>query len=101
MQRFTDIDASVFLGKSIFLDIDGTLGADGVTELTPQTLATIRALSEHNQVLLCSNKRLPERDQALAHAAGIEAIVSSYKKPFRRVIAHLPASSQKRVVIGD
>lgn len=99
---FTELDSAVFSGKTIILDIDGTLGHDGVTVMTQTTKDMVASLAQHNKVYLLSNKPLPERNATFSKLLEIPYLHSQHKKPHAKIAeALLEGEKGNVVVIGD
>ncbi len=87
-------------GKTILLDIDGTLTPAGSEYLAPDIVEAVGELLRHNKVYLFSNKGLPERNAKVAERLGIELISSVHSKPDPRVLRTLELEGEL-VVVGD
>ncbi len=99
---FTELDPALFSGKTIIVDIDGTLGHDGAKTMTQETMAMVARLAGHNKVYLLSNKPLPERNAAFSQLLNIPYLHSPYKKPHRKIAEMLlDGEGEDVVVIGD
>jgi predicted HAD superfamily phosphohydrolase YqeG len=84
------------------LDIDGTLGHDGVIAMTQTTMDMVASLAQYNKVYLLSNKPLPERNAAFSKLLSIPYLQSPYKKPHSKIAeALLEEEKGNVVVIGD
>ncbi len=69
----------------IFLDIDGTLVADGFSDLTSENINFVNKLKEKNTVFLCSNGQ-KERNLNMAKILDIGLTNVLYKKPSLKCI---------------
>jgi len=98
--RFSDLVVPATPRRTIILDIDGTLVADGEIELSPDTIAALGALAGAHDVYLCSNNVDPERSRAIAETSGLPLLMSRYRKPDARVISDLKVR-HPILVIGD
>ncbi|MCC7500661.1 UbiA family prenyltransferase [Candidatus Nomurabacteria bacterium] len=85
-------------GRTIVLDIDGTLVPAGESAVSPDVVEAVFKLKERNTVFLFSNKHLPERNRTVAHTLGISLIQSSYRKPNPKVLRGV---SEDVIVVGD
>ncbi len=84
------------------LDIDGTLvaSAKSAEAITQRTHEWVYQLKLKNRVYLCSNKKVHERNSAVADALGVGYLNSTHRKPSRKALAGLCAD-RPLVVIGD
>lgn len=99
---FRDLEVSSIEGKTIFLDIDGTLVCDGGYDMTLEDVMKVQILSQKNYVLLCSNKKDHARNQKLAESLGVSYINSPFKKPSRKILGYFKElPPEDRVIIGD
>lgn len=100
-KRFVDLVATEeFSDVTIVLDVDGTLVADGHTDMTDEVHAALGTLASRASVHLCSNAEGTERLAAFAEGTQAQIVRSSYRKPDARVIADVPRTDSL-VVIGD
>ncbi len=91
-----------FSGKTIILDIDGTLVPDNDWDLPQGIRSKVRQLQKKNTVVLCTNKNNPKRNTYIAQELEVVLIHSVYKKPNKKVLQDLPQEYPKAyVVIGD
>ena len=89
-------------GRTIILDVDGTLCPDGESMVSREIAETINQLKVNNFVYLVSNKKLPGRLPKMAEHLGVNFLESKYRKPSKLMLKGLPESQQKDVVvIGD
>lgn len=86
--------------KRVYLDLDGTIVADGQGELAPHEAKALSELKEGRDVYIVSNKGLG-RAPRIAEMHGIKAILSDYKKPNPQVLGSLGQPPDGAVVIGD
>jgi predicted HAD superfamily phosphohydrolase YqeG len=99
---FYNIDASSLKDKTILIDIDGTLVADGEEAVGEKNAATINILSKHNALFLCSNKNLPLRNKALAEQLQVPFLDTPFNKPSKKILDSIDNRQLKNlVVIGD
>ncbi len=88
-------------GATVFLDVDGTLMPDDSLAVSEVVLSKVKELAEHNQVLLCTNKRDIERWEKLEALLGLPVITKRHKKPSKKVLEEAGEVGPNRVVIGD
>lgn len=100
MRHFHDLDPEEFRNAVVFLDIDGTLVADGEERLAPKEAHTLARLTKSAMVYLISNKGY-SRTPDIARENGAEAIVTNIRKPSARIIEGVAIPRKLRVVIGD
>ncbi|MDE2399974.1 MAG: hypothetical protein KGL67_03130 [Patescibacteria group bacterium] len=99
---FKELDVSAWSRKTIILDIDGTITADGGSDLDPLVAKKIEEMATANSIFLFSNKHLPDRDNDIANKTHIPLLISSFKKPNKKVIKNLPDQLKTNLlVIGD
>ena len=99
---FKELNITEWSGKTIIVDIDGTLTTDGASDLNPLVLKKIQDIALTNSVFLFSNKKLSERDKEIASSLHIPLLKSHFKKPNKKVIDGLPEHFRKNlVVVGD
>lgn len=99
---FKELNVAEWFGKTIILDIDGTIATDGSSDFDPLVLKKIQEVGLHNSVFLFSNKKLMNRDNALVNKLHIPLLETSFKKPNKKVINGLPDHLKKNLtVIGD
>ena len=99
---FKELDFTKWSGKTIILDIDGTITTDGSSDFDPLVLKKIQELSLNNSVFLFSNKKLVDRNNVVAKKLNIPLIYTPFKKPNKKVISRLPEYLKRNlVVIGD
>ncbi len=91
----------VITGATVFLDVDGTLMPDNSLTATDVVLAKVKELAVNNRVLLCTNKRNPDRWAMLETLFGLPVITRRHKKPSRKVLDEAGGIGRSRVVIGD
>lgn len=99
--KITDPAIAGLRGKTIFLDIDGTLTHAGGAAIAPEVEALVRSLQAHNDVHLLSNRKTPGRVSSLADALGIRGIDTAHRKPDPRTVAGVVRTYPEAVVIGD
>ncbi|MBX4189056.1 hypothetical protein KW785_00490 [Candidatus Parcubacteria bacterium] len=98
---FENIDISQLAGKTVILDIDGTLVEDGSLELTPERAEKLSELASRAYVFLATNKPLPERNRDFAALVALP-LLTGLRKPDPRIIDRIPEEYKKDlVVIGD
>ncbi len=89
-------------GKTILLDVDGTLIPEIETDVSAEALQALKTLQQNNDVFLCSNTSDQVRAQVLGRAFGSEYINGALRKPNRKILELLPQPIDKPVVvIGD
>ena len=99
---FKDLDFSGWSGKTIILDIDGTITTDGSSEIESAVLNKVQELGKNNSVFLFSNKHLINRNNEVAKKLNIPLLKSSFKKPNKKVINNIPENLKNNlVVMGD
>lgn len=100
--HFKELDIGDLSGKTIILDIDGTVTTDGSSDFNSAVLEKIQTISQNNSVFLFSNKKLTDRDNEIANRMHIPLLKTSFRKPNKKVIDGLPDHLKKNlVVIGD
>jgi len=89
-------------GKTIFLDVDGTIIADKENNLDDKIFNVLKELNEKNNLYLCSNKS-EVRAKKIAELIGCKYI--PYKKPFpwgyKKIIRSDGLELKNIVVVGD
>ncbi len=97
------LDTGLINSSTIILDVDGTITADGKTEISADALRVIQSLSGQNAVYLFSNHSDGVRNRALARGLGLEYIDTPHRKPSRKIIDAIPVHHrvQPMIVIGD
>jgi predicted HAD superfamily phosphohydrolase YqeG len=99
---FKELNTTEWSGRTIILDIDGTITIDGGSDIDPLVLIKIHEIALLNSVLLYSNKPLPDRNKELAKKLHVSLLETSYKKPNKKVIYGLPINLRENIiVIGD
>lgn len=102
MKAFSELNLEHIRDSIILLDIDGTLTADGKTDIDAATIQNIRRLQTNNAVYLCSNHRNSKRNQTIARRIGASYLDARWPKPSRSILNYIPDSRKKPiVVIGD
>ncbi len=94
-QSFDDVT-----GRTIILDIDGTLVASGETEVSHEARATLVRLREKNTVYLCSNNYDRSRTKSIAESLQTPFLRSRKKKPDPRLLRDTTIQGPL-LVIGD
>lgn len=87
-------------GRTLIFDIDGTLVPAGGTQVSSTMTALVEWLKKHNEVYVFSNKRLPERNRAIADSLKVPLLASRYRKPSLRVLDGV-SREKPLVVVGD
>jgi len=99
---FKDLDTTTWSGKTIILDIDGTITTDGGSMVDPLVLDKIKEISQHNFLFLFSNKKVAERNAALSNELGIPYLQTTFKKPNKKILESLPSDKRSNIiVVGD
>ncbi|MDR3519957.1 MAG: hypothetical protein P4L63_03690 [Candidatus Pacebacteria bacterium] len=99
---FKDLDFAKWSGKTIILDVDGTITTDGSVDVDPLVFQKVQELSMNNSVFIFSNKKLVDRNDRLSKQLKIPFIYTSFKKPNKKVIERLPEYLKRNlVVVGD
>ena len=99
---FKELNITGWSGKTIIVDIDGTITTDGSSDIDPLVLEKVQAMSISNSIFLFSNKKLIERDNEVANKLNATLLKSPFKKPSKKVINELPENLKNNlVVIGD
>ena len=99
---FKELNVANWSGRTIIVDIDGTIATDGSSDFDPLVLEKIQEMALHNSVFLFSNKHLTDRDNKVANKLNIPLLKSTFKKPNKKVIDGLPSNLRKNLlVIGD
>lgn len=97
--RLSDLDTGAIRGKVIFLDVDGTLVADGQEHPSPGHRDVALALARDNEVYLASNGSYA-RTERLGNALGIP-VLPRLAKPVPHGAARALARGKSAIVIGD
>lgn len=101
MRTFAQLDGSVYTGKIIILDVDGTLTHDTGSVLEENVASALRSLSDVAHVHLVSNGPR-ERTQQMAALYNVSHIDSEHNKPSRRVMEKFAGPKHGDItVIGD
>jgi predicted HAD superfamily phosphohydrolase YqeG len=99
---FKELNITGWSGKTIIVDIDGTITTDGSLDVDSLVIKKIQEMNANNSVFLFSNKKLIDRDNEIADRMHIPLLKTSFKKPNKKVIDGLPGHLRKNlVVIGD
>ena len=99
---FSELDVSNIRGSVILLDIDGTIVPDGEAMPNQGAIKKIVELMKNNRVYLCTNKKIHERNRALAEVSGAHYLETPFRKPSKKILSHLSELSRHTyVVIGD
>ena len=100
--RFDQLDFKLITGKTVILDIDGTLVPDGEWKVEPKIFEQIITISKLKIIYLSTNKKLPDRNISLANSLGVKLLLNNYRKPDVRSVSEIPSEFLKSVtVIGD
>lgn len=86
-------------GRTVILDIDGTLVAVGDGVVSPVIAAAAERLKRENLVYLLTNRGDKSRAAKVAAELGLPLIFTPHRKPDRRTVTGL--SLKDPVVIGD
>lgn len=88
--------------RTILLDIDGVLMADGEDMIHPETRPYIDTLIAHNDVWIVSNTLRAQRRERTAQELNVRWADTPYRKPSKRIMEALQHDSEKPLlVIGD
>ncbi len=89
--------------STVLLDIDGTVISDGETTVCESVFGLIRDLVVRgNDVVLVSNSRRPGRVESIANQLGVRYVLSSMKKPNKKLLLDIDFDKSNRlVVVGD
>jgi predicted HAD superfamily phosphohydrolase YqeG len=99
---FKELNITGWSGKTIILDIDGTITIDGSSNVDPLVIKKIQEVNANNSVFLFSNKKLTERDNEVANKLKIPLLKTAFKKPSKKVVNGLPNHLKKNlIVVGD
>lgn len=100
---FSQLDVQNINNRIIFLDIDGTVVADGQSTISLENIQKIGELQKNNEIYFCSNKRnSEERNEMLSRGIKVFCTNSPYKKPNKRILDSVPNPHRlKLLVIGD
>jgi predicted HAD superfamily phosphohydrolase YqeG len=102
MHYFEDLPTLELHHKTIILDIDGTLAADGETTVSERAKAHAALLSQSNFVILCSNKKNTKRNTAISKMVGIPYLDTPFRKPSKKILHTIELNNAKDVVVvGD
>ncbi len=100
MRALTELEPATFFGKTVILDIDGTLVPERSVKLPEPVRVFVKELAAHSDVYLCSNSHLDQRTLAFAEMLGVKYVESHYRKP-RIDIRSVTGTTNELVVIGD
>ncbi len=101
-EYFYNLDTLLINNKTIIIDIDGTLVADGKEVVEEKNIEIINILLKSNNLFLCSNKNLSLRNRVISEQTNIPILDTPFKKPNKRIIDSIDISYQNDlVVIGD
>ncbi len=100
MRSFSEIDLASLEPRTIILDVDGTILADGETHVSEEMSAAVARAQATHEVFICSNNRDLARARAIAESLGVPCVSSPHRKPDRRVIDGL-APHHPLLVVGD
>ena len=99
---FKELNITGWSGKTIIVDIDGTITTDGSLDVGSLVIKKIQDMNVNNSIFLFSNKKLTKRDNEMADKLNISLLKTSFKKPNKKVINGLPGHLRKNlIVIGD
>ncbi len=99
---FKELNTAGWSGKTIIVDIDGTVTTDGSVDIDPLVFKKIQEVSLNNSIFLFSNKKLYERDNKVANKLSVSLLKSPFRKPSKKVINELPENLKRNLlVIGD
>lgn len=99
---FQDLPQKSLVGKTILLDVDGTLLAEHEYFFNTKTLRVLQNLKEYNDVYLCSNAKDKNRVAKVSGALGMPYINGDLRKPNPAIIKKLPHAHVKPIVVlGD
>ena len=88
--------------RTILLDIDGVLMADGENMIRPEILPYAAQLVAHNDVFLVSNSYRDHRCEHAAATLNTPWVKTPYKKPNTKILRHIDYDQTKPLlVIGD
>lgn len=87
--------------STIFLDIDGTLVADSVSDIEDKkVISFISKLKEKNDLYICSNGN-KNRNILISEHFKISITNVNFKKPSYKCIENLEISGNQKIVFGD
>lgn len=101
---FADLDTEGWRGRTIILDLDGTVAVDGQTEVPAQAVVAAGILAANNRVVLLSNKKNHARNRQVAALLGVDYLETSLRKPdprLKRRLVELGLDLTNALVIGD
>ncbi|PCH92090.1 hypothetical protein COB80_00630 [Candidatus Kaiserbacteria bacterium] len=88
--------------RTIILDIDGVLMADGEKTLSQEIIEYVTTLKLHNDVVIISNNFSDKRCEYTSKTLGVPWINTPYKKPSTRIMKYLKYDTTKPLImIGD
>ena len=101
--KFTDLNPSEFSGKTLVVDIDGTLVADGEKELSGERERALMALKAcAGGIYLSTNKEISEWHRKLSQRLAIPLVSENAYKPSPKVLSSLSEKERSNlVIIGD
>lgn len=102
-QYFFNINFESVHDFFIFLDLDGTLVADGSLDVSNETLERINKLKSNNKVYITSNNRDTDRIKEVSQKTGMDFLDNNFKKPSKKILGLLSEEERKmkKMVIGD
>lgn len=100
MTCFEDLSVP-FSDAVVFLDIDGTIVADGKIDIDKAVKEKLSQLKKNNQVYLTTNSRKTSVSE-IEKQVGISVINKKHKKPSPRILEEFSFDvTKKKIVIGD
>ena len=100
MRYFSELDLRSIEPRTIILDVDGTILADGETRVSDEVhCAVARALETHEMYIFSNNRDLT-RASTVARDLGVPCITSEHRKPDRRVLDGF-TPRHALLVVGD
>lgn len=91
----------VVMGRTIFLDIDGTLLAHTDSEVSKEMREHVAYLTANNAVHLLTNTTRKKRAETIAHSLRLPLVPTRRRKPNTHILKDLAVDRRKLLVIGD
>lgn len=90
-----------FSGKTVFLDIDGTLLPDTESRVEQVVLQQIEKIKRNNFLFFCTNHPDVKRNGDIESTSGVLIANRQYKKPNKKILEEVSARNANFLVIGD
>ena len=90
-------------GKTIFLDVDGSLIPEGQLDFDPRVIESILNLKKRNNVFLATNMRDKTRLDQLEAILQVPILTRKFRKPSAKILSEVGTVLDKNnyIVMGD